>query len=331
MKPHLFSIKYIPLVALVLFIALSACSPASVATQEPVAVVEESEEPQPTEALTPEALVFTDDLGSTIELVDYPQRIVSISPSMTEVLFAIGAGDQLVGRDDFSVYPEAAAEITSIGSLWEGLPTESILALEPDLIVAAQIISEEHVQTLRDLGLTVFWQSNPQDFDGLYTNLRELAKMTGHEDETETLIADLTARVDAVQEALSGASESPSVFYEVDATDPSNPYSAGAGTFIDYIINQSGGTNIAASVEGEYPQISVEALIDLNPEVILLSDAVYGITPESVAGRPGWEAITAVQKDAIYPIDPNIMSLPGPRLVDALEEVARLLHPAQFE
>lgn len=331
MKSHLFSIKSIPLILLVLLLTLSACAPATVDTQEPVAVVDESEETQPTEAPTPEALVFTDDMGTTIELTGYPQRIVSISPSMTEVLFAIGAGNQLVGRDDFSVYPEAAAEITSIGSLWEGLPTEAILALEPDLIVAAQIISEEHVQTLRDLGLTVFWQSNPYDFESLYANLRELAAITGHQDDTETLIADLTARVSVVQETLSSVADTPSVFYEVDATDPSNPYSAGAGTFIDYIINQSGGTNVAASVEGEYPQISVEALIDLNPDVILLSDAVYGITPESVAARPGWEAITAVQKNAIYPIDPNIMSLPGPRLVNALEEVARLLHPEKFE
>ncbi len=327
MNTRIFNRTTLMLITMVILLVFSACAPAATETPQLAAPVEETVEVEP----TVEALIFTDDLGATIELAQFPQRIVSISPSMTEILFAIGAGGQMVGRDDFSVYPEAAAEIPSIGSLWEGLPTEAILALEPDLIVAAQIISEEHVQTFRDLGLNVYWQSNPQDFEGLFANLRELAAITGHTDETETVIADLAARVSAVQEALAVTSETPAVFYEVDATDPSNPFSAGAGTFIDYIINQAGGTNVAASVEGDYPQLGVESLIDLNPAFILLSDAVYGISPESVAARPGWEAISAVQNNNIYPIDPNIMSLPGPRLVEALEQVAKILHPELFE
>ncbi len=89
--------------------------------------------------------------------------------------------------------------------------------------------------------------------------------------------------------------------------------------------------NAAAALQGEYAQISAEELIDVNPEIILLSDALYGVTPESVAGRPGWDGISAVTNGAIYPIDPNMMSVPGPRLVDALEETAKLVHPELFE
>jgi iron complex transport system substrate-binding protein len=121
------------------------------------------------------------------------------------------------------------------------------------------------------------------------------------------------------------------VFYELDATDPSNPWTAGSGTFIDYIITQAGGTNAASTLQGDYAQLSSEQLIAVDPEVILLADALYGVTPESVAARPGWDVITAVMETAIYPIDPNMMSVPGPRLVDALEETARLLHPELFE
>jgi iron complex transport system substrate-binding protein len=221
--------------------------------------------------------------------------------------------------------------VTSIGSMFGELPTEAILALEPDLILAAQIISEEQVRSLQDLGLQVFWQANPIDFEGLFSNLMALAALTGHEDETEALVTDLRTRVTAVQTALSGATETPSVFYELDATDPTNPWTAGSGTFIDLIINMAGGTNAASTVEGEYAQISAEELIAVNPDIILLADALYGITPEAVAGRPGWEVITAVINGAIYPIDPNIMSVPGPRLVNALEETAKILHPDLFD
>jgi len=276
-------------------------------------------------------LIFTDDLGNTIELNEYPQAIVSLSPSMIEILFAIGAGEQVVGRDDLSLYPESALEIESIGSLWEGVPTEAILALEPDLIVAAQIISEENVQVLLDLGLPVYWQANPSDFNGLYENLLELAEITGHTEETQTLVADLQARVSVVDGAIAGAKDAPIVFYELVATDPSNPWTTGSGTFIDYIITLAGGVNAAAALEGDYAQISAEELIAVNPEIIMLADALYGVAPESVAGRPGWDVIIAVQNGAIYPIDPNMMSVPGPRLVDALEETAEIVHPELFE
>lgn len=277
------------------------------------------------------SMTFTDDMGNTIELSGYPQRIVSISSSTTEILFALDAGEQVVGRDEFSVYPEEALSVTSVGALWEELPSEAILALEPDLVVAAQIINEDQVAALRDLGLNVYWQANPGSYEELWENIRSLAALTGHTADAETLIAGLEARVQTVQEKVAAVSEHPSVFYELDATDPSNPWTTGSGTFIDYIISLAGGTNAASALQGDFAQISTEQLIAVNPDIILLADAPYGTTPESVAARPGWETIVAVQANALYPIDPNIMSVPGPRLVDALEVTAQFLHPELFE
>jgi len=316
---------------------LSACGPAAPAStqapEEPAPVIEPTQAPavEPTQEPAPETMTFTDALGHTIELTGYPKSIVSISTSTTEILFALGAGDQVVGRDEYSVYPDEALDVPSVGAMWDELPAEAILALEPDLIVAAQIISEDQVQALRDLGLNVYWQANPTSYEGLFENLRDIAKLTGHEAEAETLIADLDVRVKAVQEKIAPVSYLPSVFYELDATDPSNPWTAGTGTFIDYIITQAGGTNAASALEGDYAQISSEQLIAVNPDVILLADAPYGTTAESVAERPGWDVITAVKENALYPIDPNMMSVPGPRLVDALEVTAKLLHPDLFE
>jgi iron complex transport system substrate-binding protein len=325
---------------------LSACgtaSPASVQATEPATATEiaptqeaapssdSAPAAEPTQEPTPEKMTFTDDLGNTIELDGYPKSIVSISASTTEILFAIGAGDQVVGRDEYSVYPDAALNVPSVGAMWEELPTEAILALEPDLVVAAQIISEDQVQTLRDLGLNVYWQANPTSYEGLWENLRAIALMTGHEAEAESLIADLDARLTTVQDKVATVSSRPSTFYELDATDPSNPWTTGSGTFIDYIISQAGGTNAASALQGDYAQLSSEQLISVNPDIILLADALYGVTAESVAQRPGWDAIAAVQNNAIYPIDPNMMSVPGPRLVNALEETAKILHPELFK
>ena len=298
-------------VLLVTGLLLAACKPAT--------------EPEP------KIMGYEDDLGVTLEFADYPQRIVSISASTTEILFAIGAGNQVVGRDDFSVFPDEALGITSIGTLFGEIPTEAILTLEPDLVIAAQIISEDQAQALRDLGLNVYWQANPTTYEDLWENLRNIAELTGHEDEAETLIADLDGRVKAVQEKVAPLSEHPSVFYELDATDPANPWTTGSGTFIDYIISMAGGTNAASALEGDYTQISAEGLIAVNPDVIILADAAYGVTPEIVAERPGWEAISAVVNGALYPIDPNLMSVPGPRLVNALEATAKILHPEVFK
>ncbi|MEM5774363.1 MAG: ABC transporter substrate-binding protein, partial [Anaerolineaceae bacterium] len=243
--------------------------------------------------------------------------------------FAIDAGDQMVGREDMVSYPEAALAVTSVGSLYGDLPTETILAMQPDLVVAGEILTAEQVEALKALGLTVFWQANPTDFEGLYQNIKDLGVLTGNSAKAEELVGSLQARVSAVTDKLADVAERPAVFYQLDSTDPANPWTSGGGTFIDYIITMAGGENIAADL-GAYAQISTEDLITRNPDVILMGDALYGITAESVAARPGWNVITAVQENAIFAIDPYILSVPGPRLVDGLEETARLIHPDLF-
>jgi iron complex transport system substrate-binding protein len=310
----------------------TACAPA--AALQKVQEAEQALEPSSSEVSADAAqqeLVFTDDLGNELRFAQYPQAIVSLSPSTTEILFAVGAGGQMVGRDEMSNYPAEALALESVGAMWGELPVESILAAEPDLVVVAQIISAETVAALQDLGLQVYWQANPATFDDLYQNLRDLATLTGNADQVEALIADLQTRVTAVETIVAEAESTPSVFYELDATDPANPWTAGSGTFMDYIISLAGGSNVASMLEGDYAQISSEMLITANPEVIVLADAPFGVTPESVAQRAGWSGIAAVANKAVFPFDPETLSIPGPRLVDGLEAMARLLHPQLFE
>jgi iron complex transport system substrate-binding protein len=275
--------------------------------------------------------VVEDDLGHEVRLPGPAQRIISLAPSNTEILFAIGAGTQVIGRDTFSDYPEAALQIPDIGGGWGELNTEQIVALKPDLLLAAQINTPEQVQALMDLGLTVYYLNNPLDFDGLYTNLSKVARLTGTQDEAQALIDGLRTRVTAVSEKIATVEERPLVFYELDSSDPNAPWTTGPGTFIDLLINLAGGENLGSSLDGEWAQVSIEALITQDPDIILLGDYTWGgVKPEDVAARTGWETITALEKQQVYPVDDNLISRPGPRLVDGLEVMARLFHPTLF-
>jgi iron complex transport system substrate-binding protein len=286
--------------------------------------------PQATPTAVATTLTFTDGLGREVTLNGPAQRVVSMAPSNTEILFAIGAGKQVVGRDALSDYPEAAKSLADIGSTYGALNTEQIVSLNPDLVLAAEINTPEQVKQLEDLGLTVYYLKNPQTLEEMYNNLEIVAQLTGREKETSSLIESLQQRVAAVDEKIAPISSRPNVFYELDATDPAKPYTAGKGTFITQLIERAGGHNIAADLE-DYPQMSLEQVVAADPAFIILGDARYGVSPESIAQRPGWENLSAVKNGQVLPFNDDLVSRPGPRLVDALEELAKLLRPELFQ
>jgi len=244
----------------------------------------------------------------------------------------VGAGAQMVGRDETSDFPAAALALPTIGG-YSGFSLESIVALHPDLVLAqgGGFNSPELVASLEELGLTVFSLPNPTTLEGMFNNLETVAALTGHVNDVPTLLASLRARVSAVDEKIMPLSYAPTVYYELDATEPSKPYTAGPGTFVDLLISRAGGVNIGSALEGQWAQISLEQLVVANPAMIILGDAAYGETPEKVSQRPGWGTLTAIQTGQVFPIDDNLVSRPGPRLVDGLEALARLLHPGVFK
>lgn len=274
-------------------------------------------------------MTYVDDAGRTITLEGTPQRIVSLAPSNTEILFAVGAGLQVIGRDEFSDYPAEAASIESIGGSFGEYNVEAILALEPDLVLAAEINPPELVKQLEDLGVTVYYLGNPATLEEMYENLETVANLTGHD--ASGLVASLEARVAAVDGKIAPLSSRISVFYEVDATDPTKPWTYGPGTFGDLLISRAGGYNIGGIVSDPYPQLSLEQIVAADPSIIILGDSMWGVTPESVLQRPGWESIEAVKNGNVFPIDDNLISRPGPRLVDGLEQLAKLLRPDLFK
>ena len=277
------------------------------------------------------AIVLVDGLGRQVSLAAPAQRVISLAPSNTEILFAIGAGGQVAGRDTFSDYPEAAQTIADIGGGFGELNTEVMLAQKPDLVLASSLTPPEQIKALEDLGLTVFSLANPLDFRGMYENVRTTARLTGHEAEAETLVAGLEARVKAVEEKVNTVTERPLVFYELDGTDPNAPWTPGPGSFVDTLIRQAGGDNLGSSLASEWVQVSIEELIAKDPDIILIGDATWGgVTVEDVRSRTGWEGLSAVKSGALFTFDDNLVSRPGPRLVDGLESMAKLLHPELF-
>lgn len=304
-------------------------------TGESSGIVGTELETKPTNAAIPadaqEPITIVDGLNREITINEPALRIVSLAPSNTEILFAVGAGERIVGRDEFSDYPVQANDLPTVGGGFGDYNFEVIVELQPDLVLAAEINTPEQVKALEDLGLTVFFLSNPTTLEEMYLNLATVASLTGFKEDADNLVMSLRDRVAKVESTIDSLEDRPSVFYELDATDPSAPWTAGAGTFINTLIVMAGGENVASDLEGQYLQISIEELLIRDPQVILLGDAAYGVSPDSVKARTGWDNIDALLNERIYTFDDNLVSRPGPRLVDGLEQLATLIHPELYE
>ena len=167
--------------------------------------------------------------------------------------------------------------------------------------------------------------------EALYINHKFSERFTGAEKEASTLVTEMRKRFDDITAKAEGAESRPNVFFELDATDPSKPYTPGPGSFIDALISLAGGSNVGAGAKMQWAQLSTEEIIAQDPEVIVLGDVNYGVTIEMVKERPGWSVITAVKNGDIYPIDDILISRPGPRIIDGLEALARIIHPELSE
>ena len=270
-------------------------------------------------------ITLTDDAGRTVEIPTEPQRIISLAPSNTELLFVLGLGDRVVGVSDFTTYPPEAAEIESVG----GMPVnhEKIVSLDPDLILAAGLTTQEDLARLEELGQPVMIL-DPKDIEGILANFALLGQATGTEAKAQEVASSLRQDWEAVLVRTKEISERPRVFVELDET----LFTVAPGSFIHPLIEMAGGDNIAADVTNNpYPQLSSEQIIERDPQVIVLTDAAYGATPEKVKARPGWDVVTAVKDDAVHAIDPDIISRPGPRVIQGLEALAKLIHPELWE
>ncbi len=290
--------------------------------------------PTPTPTPAPQEREIVDDLGRIVTLEEIPQRIVSLAPSNTEILFALGLGDEVVGVSDFCDYPEElldridAGEIQRVGSEWPGFSLETIVSLVPDVAFAIGETVPDYVDDLEGLGIPVA-MLQPQDIAGILGDIELVGEITGKEEEAEELVDEMHEHMVSICATTATAAARPTIFYELDATNPALPWTAGSGTFIDILITLAAGENIASGVEG-WTTFSLEEILSCDPDMIILGDYPW-VSPEDVLAREGWETLSAVQNEAIYGIDVDQVSRPGPRIFDGLEQLAEIIHPELFE
>jgi iron complex transport system substrate-binding protein len=297
-------------------------------TQPPLTPTQAPPTPAPTP--TTSGVTITDSAGRQVVFATIPTRIVSLAPSTTEIVCAVGACDELVGVDQFSDYPEQVKTLPKLSSGFN--PNyEQIVAAKPDLVLAAGITSPDALQKLEDLKLPLLIVgAETTSFDTIKSEIKMVGTAVGKLGQANAVVKAMDEKLAAVAAKIAQAKTKPRVFWELDATDPAKPFTPGPGSFIDEIITRAGGENVAHNASSPYPQLNAEEIIKTNPQIIILSDAAYGVAPDSVGKRPGWDVIEAVQKNQVYPIDDNLVSRPGPRVVEGLEAAAKLIHPELF-
>lgn len=306
--------------------------PIDTPTAVPAPTVAPTAVPAPTVAPAVAFGPIVDSAGREVQLDGPPASFVSLAPSTTEILFALDLGEQVLAVDDFSNYPADATNLPKIGGFDLSYNYEQITILQPDLVLAAGITAPDAIEKIEALGIPVAVIGTPQtNLDGVLADIELVGALTGRETAAAEVTAAMRAQLEQVKITLSAVSERPRVFWELDATDPAKPYTIGPGNFVNDLLTLAGGDNIFATVDSPFPQVSAEQIVAADPEVILLADAQYGVSVESVLARPGWNLIAAVRNQRVYPIDADLASRPGPRVVEAIETIARLLHPELFE
>ncbi len=318
------------LVAFVL--VLTACSgigastvPSStslaVATATPVATPAPTASPTPAPAFP---TTLTDDEGTAVTLPAEPQKIVSLTPATTEILFALGAGKRVVATTDFDDYPPAAVALPHVAS-FTAVDVEKIIGLGADLVIAGgnAFNPPEAITRLRGLGVPVLVVYAP-DVAGVIKDISLVGAAVGRSDASTSMTAAMQAGFDAVSAATAGLPK-PRTFYELD-TSTGPIYTVADASFTEEMIRLAGGDPITTGSKTDFA-IPLEKLITADPELILLGDAAYGVTADQVKARSGWKVMTAVKAGAIRPVNDLIVTRPGPRLVDGLRDLALAIHP----
>ena len=322
---------------LVVAVACSGTStPGGTVTPEGPASGGSSANPSPTATPTPTPppsptsppaypMTLVDDEGTDLTLEAEPERVVSLTPATTELLFALGDGDKLVGRTDFDDYPPEAAEVPAVAS-FTGVLIEQVVDADPDLVIAGgnNFTSAEDVQRLRDLGMQVL-VVYAEDLDGVLADIELVGRAVGAATEAAEITTSIQSRIDEVTAATADL-DKPLVFYEIGYGP--EIYAPAPNFFVTDMIEIAGGEAVTTADPAVF-SISLEQLVTADPDVIVLGDAAYPppVCPDAVAARDGWAGITAVETGDIRPVNDIIVTRPGPRIGEGLAALALAIHP----
>ena len=303
------------LLLIVLAVFMTACKADE---QKPAAVSSTVEKGQTVYPLT-----IVDSYNRTVVLEKKPERIVSISPTLTETLCALGQEAKIVGRTDYCDYPETIKKVESIGELMAP-NVEKIVELKPDLVLTSTFVNEETVKSMETVGLKVVSIYGEDSFQNAYDSIERVGLLTDSNNKAKIMIDGMKAKVELVQNKIKNKAKT-SIYYVVDY-GKAGDFTAGGDTFIGKIIDIAGGQNIAEDVKGW--SFSLEKLIEKDPNVIICSK-YYG-AKQGFSSLKGYKELSAVKNGKVFEIDNNMLDRQGPRIADGLLTVAKILHPEAF-
>lgn len=266
----------------------------------------------------------TDSAGITVAFDRYPARVISAAPNVTETIFALGKGDALVGRTDFCDYPPGASSVPSIGNLMDP-NLETIVELQPDVVIASTHFQRDVAATLNELGIPVLYFFDPKSFEGTYEIISRIGAAIGAEAEAERVVGQMRAEVAEVLKTVEEAEHHPSVYYAIDFGQWGD-FTAGGDTFLGRLLEMAGGDNIASDLEGW--SYSFEKIVEADPDLIICS--VYWDARERLLTTDGYKDLRAVAEGRVYEIDNNLVDRQGPRLAEGLRALAEIIHPELF-
>ena len=265
-----------------------------------------------------------DSRGKEVVIEKEPERIISVAPNITELIYALGKGDKLVGRTDYCDYPNEVKNVQSIGSLTDP-NVEKIIELKPDVVVASTHFKDDVAKKLEDLGIKIVILYNAKDFNGVYDVINSLGQMVNAQDKAKTLVSTIQKKIEEVKGKVEGK-KMPKAYFVV-GFGKNGDYTATGDTFMGQIIQMAGGTNIAKDATGW--KFSLEKIIENDPEYIILSKN-YDMKAQFIAAA-GYKELLAVKNNKVIEIDDNLLNRQGPRLAEGVEALAKILHPDLFK
>lgn len=271
-------------------------------------------------------VTVTDATGNELTFDEKAEEIVSVLPSNTEIAFALGLDDEIVGVTELDNYPKEAAEKETVGNFQ--INVEKVISLEPDVVLADESVDEAALDQIRDAGVQVLVVKTATDFEEVYDAIHLIAEVTDTTEKADEIEANMKEKLTSLEEKVAEIEEPKSVYVEISPSPET--YTAGKNTFINTILEKINAKNNAGDLEG-WPKVNEEAVLEMNPDVILTTYGSYVDDPVTeITDRKAWSDITAVKNEEIYDVNEDLVSRPGPRLVEGAEQLAKAIYPDLF-
>ncbi|WP_281658140.1 ABC transporter substrate-binding protein [Halobacillus sp. Cin3] len=276
-------------------------------------------------------LILTDAMDNEVTIEEEPDQIISTIPSNGEILFALGLNEEVVGVSDFANYPEEAAKKEKIGG--QDLNVEKILSLEPDVVLAhasGAHTSQEALQQIRDAGIAVYVVQDASSFDTVYETIATIGDITATSEKASDIVSGMQNDLKAVEEKAAAIAEEDKKDVFVEVSPEPEIYTGGQGTFLNEMLAVIQAENVVGDQEGWF-KMNNEAIVELQPEVIITTYGYYTEDPQgSVLSRDGWDTVPAVEDEQVYDVHSDLVTRPGPRLVEGVQELAEAVYPDVF-